>query len=76
MPLGVTIAPGSWNDARLATVTIEHAHPHTILAGALLLADRGYDSFEFRSYLSWKGLASNYSQASNNTRWRASALSL
>jgi transposase len=59
IPIDVTIAPGSWNDGKLASVTIEDPHPHTILRGALLLADRGYDSFEFRSYLSWKGLASN-----------------
>jgi len=59
IPLGVTIAPGSWNDVRLAINTIENMRLEVPLYGSFLLADKGYDSFQFRKYLDWKGLRSN-----------------
>lgn len=59
IPLGVTIAPGSWNDMRLAVNTIEDMRLEISLSGSFLLADKGYDSFEFRKYLDSKGLRSN-----------------
>jgi len=61
IPLGVNLAPGSWNDMRLAIDTIEHMHTSASLNlyGSMLLADKDYDSFEFRKYLFWKGFQSN-----------------
>lgn len=65
IPLGVNIAPGAWNDMKLAIDTIEHMHSGVNLFGSFLLADRGYDSFEFRRYLAWKGLRSNIPKRSS-----------
>jgi putative transposase len=59
IPLGVNIAPGSWNDMKLAINTIEDMRLEVPLFGSYLLADKGYDSFKFRKYLDWKGLRSN-----------------
>jgi transposase len=59
IPLAVTIAPGAWNDMRLAIGTIETIKTDKNLFGSFLLADKGYDSLPFRSYLEHKGLQPN-----------------
>ncbi len=75
IPLGVNLAPGSWNDMRLAVDTKEHMHTSKSLNlfGSMLLADKGYDSFEFRKYLLWKGFQSNIPKRST-TRGREKEL--
>ncbi|MCL5962550.1 MAG: IS5 family transposase [Chloroflexi bacterium] len=59
IPIAATIAPGSWHDMAIAVQTIENIRTSANLYGSMLLADKGYDSLEFRSYLDFKGLQFN-----------------
>jgi len=59
IPLAVNVSPGSWNDLKVAIPTIEHVRTDKSLYGSFLLADKGYDSLYFRSYVLHKGLSPN-----------------
>lgn len=74
IPLGITIAPGSWNDMRLAIDTIEKIKTERNLFGSFLLADKGYDSLPFRCYLAHKGLRPNIPKRSTTRKGRLKQL--
>lgn len=59
IPLGMTIAQGWVHDAALASITLENVRTSVDLSGSMLLADKGYDSYAFRTYLDYKGLHMN-----------------